>query len=75
MSVLFADKITAQIESPDSSKRLPSPIAVLFAKAGVSVPADGRKIPIGEVDHALKGLNVEERLRLKGRLKELRLID
>lgn len=75
MRVLFAERIRAEIEKPEDSKRLPSPIAILFAKAGVSLPASGHKVPIGQVDLALKGLGVEERLRLKGRLKELRLID
>lgn len=65
--------IRAIAEEP--KKKVPARIDALFAQAGVAVPQDGRKIPIFEIDEALKGLSIETRLEIKGQLKALALID
>jgi len=74
MKVLFADRIVAQIDERAPQKRLTSGVGVLFAKAGIAVPYDGSKIPIAQVDAALEGLSVQERLRAKCELRDLKLI-
>jgi hypothetical protein len=60
----------------DQSKRqkLPSRIERLFAAADVAIPAYGT-VPIGKVDRALKGLEIEERLKIKATLRQLGIIE
>ena len=73
MRVKFADRICTAADK--AAIKFPSPIAVIFAKAGVDVPMDGKKIPLGKVDMALNGLPLAERLRIKAELSRLGVID
>lgn len=74
MSVKAFDYISATV-TEESKRKVPARIDALFAKAGVSVPQDGSKIPIGDVDEALKGQSIEVRLEIKSQLRALALID
>jgi hypothetical protein len=74
MSVKFADKIEAVVDTKYESPRLPPQIAKLFAKAGVLVHSTGT-IPMMQVDAALKGLSIEQRMTIKSELASLKLID
>ena len=73
MSVLVFDRIFTADSSKAENKRVPQRIAVLLAKAGVKIPDSGT-IALSQVDKALTGLNVEERMRIKSELAELKLI-
>jgi hypothetical protein len=73
MSVLVFDRIFTADSSKAENKRVPHRIAVLLAKAGVKIPDSGT-IALAQVDKALNGLNVEERMRIKSELAELKLI-
>ena len=73
MNVRVFDRISAISDEPN--KRVPARVDALFAKAGISVPHNSGKIPINDVDAALKGLSIDERLEIKGQLKALALID
>ena len=67
------DRIVATAD--ETATKVPCRIDALFAKAGVAVPRDGRRIPLGQVDVALKGLSIEARLEIKSQLRALALID
>lgn len=69
------DGVVIRAIADEPNKRVPARIDALFAKAGVAVPHDDRKISIYEVDVALKGLSIEARLEIKGQLRALALID
>ena len=58
----------------EQPKKVPARIEALLAAADVTIPAYG-KVSIGKVDRALKGLSIEERLRIKATLRGLDLID
>lgn len=73
MSVKVFDWIRATVS--EQATKVPARIDVLFAKAGVAVPRDGRRIPIGQVDVVLNGLSIETRLEIKSQLRALALID
>jgi hypothetical protein len=57
----------------EKPKEIPAQIESLLAAADVTIPAYG-KLPIGKVDRALKGLSIEERLRIKATLRGLNII-
>jgi hypothetical protein len=73
MNVLFAEKITA-VADTKNDRGVPLPILSLFAKAGIHIPLAG-KVTLPDVDAALKGLPIDERLRIKTQLKALNVID
>lgn len=71
MSVLVFEYINAISTADDNQsekKRIPSRIGVLFANAGIGLPKAGQKIPVSELDIALKGLGIDERMTLKNEL-------
>ena len=67
MSVLVFDRIEAVIDTKFESGRLKPHLAKIFAKAGVLVPSTGT-MEIAQVDKALNGLGIEQRMVIKSEL-------
>jgi hypothetical protein len=61
------------VDNQPKRPSLPARIEKLFAAAEITLPTRG-PIPLSHVDYALKGLPVDERLYIKGLLRERGLL-
>lgn len=73
MPIKYVDRLVGPPPA-DKPRQVPSPFGVLAAQAGIQIPAYG-KIPLNKVDAALKGLPIEQRMRLKAMLHEAGFIN
>ena len=63
----FAQRLSANAESK-------SRFAELFSAVGVKPPKEGEKVPLHQLDEAIKDLDIEERLIIKSSLFRAGLI-
>lgn len=73
-TLVFAHVTTAADEAYNKTP-MQQYVDSLCAEAGVNRPASGRKIPLKQIDGALKGKSITDRIRLKMKLRALDLID
>lgn len=67
MMIHFAQRLSANAEPK-------SRFAELFAAVGVQQPKEGEKVPLHQLDEAIKDLDIEERLIIKSSLFRAGLI-